>query len=176
MLWGPWDRGGSKVFQAYVDPQDHQEFKVTTGLRAISATRVFGVQKGQEDTRDHRVLPERQEILDHKGCQDSWDREVLRVWKVLVDSQVKRGSASTKPKKNILWHLAGRERRAPWDRQDCRAKEELPAIAVPPVPPVKWACRVQRVLRAFRGHPEHEASQACQVFPDFRVAALQKRK
>lgn len=146
------------------------------GLRAISATRVFEVQKGQEDYQGHRVLQERQEIRDHQDFQDSWDPEVLRDWKVPADFRVKRGSASTKPKKNILWHLAGRERRVPWDHQDCPASEELPGIAVLPVLLVKWACRVLRGLQAFRGHLEHEASQACQVFPDFRVGALQKRK
>lgn len=72
------------------------------GLRAFLATRVFEVQKDQEDYRDHRVPPEHQEILDHKACQDLWDQEVLRVWKVPVDYQGKKGSASTKPKKNIL--------------------------------------------------------------------------
>ncbi|KAH9363471.1 hypothetical protein HPB48_005996 [Haemaphysalis longicornis] len=107
-LWGLWDLEDSKVFQACLDPQGHQEFKDTMGLR---------------------VPPEHQEILDRKAFQDLWDQEVLSP-----------------------------------------ASEELPAIADPPVPPVKWECPVPRGLRVCRAHPEQEASQACQVSPDFRSA------
>lgn len=63
-------------------------------------TRDFLVQRDQEDCQDRRVPPEPPEIQDLPVCQDSWDPEDFRDWRVLLDHLEKRASASTNPAKN----------------------------------------------------------------------------